>query len=65
MADHGYRVVIHDQLGNGRSDKPRDKSLWTITRYVEEVEAVRRALKLGRVHLLGQSWAPGSASNIC
>jgi proline iminopeptidase len=56
MADHGYRVVIHDQLGNGRSDKPRDKSLWTIARYVEEVEAVRQALNLGRVHLLGQSW---------
>ena len=56
MAERGYRVVIHDQLGNGRSDKPSDKSLWTIGRYVEEVETVRRVLKLGRVHLLGQSW---------
>jgi len=56
MAERGYRVVIHDQLGNGRSDKPKDKSLWTIERYVEEVETVRQALKLGRVHLLGQSW---------
>jgi proline iminopeptidase len=56
MADYGYRVVIHDQLGTGRSDKPKDKSLWTIGRYVEEVEMVRKALGLGRVHLLGQSW---------
>ncbi len=56
MADYGYRVVIHDQLGTGRSDKPGDKSLWTIGRYVEEVETVRQVLKLGRVHLLGQSW---------
>jgi proline iminopeptidase len=56
MADRGYRVVIHDQLGTGRSDKPKDKSLWTIGRYVEEVETVRKALGLGRVHLLGQSW---------
>jgi len=56
MADQGYRVVIHDQLGTGRSDKPKDKSLWTIGRYVEEVEMVRKALGLGRVHLLGQSW---------
>jgi proline iminopeptidase len=56
MAGRGYRVVIHDQLGTGRSDKPKDKSLWTIGRYVEEVETVRKALKLGRVHLLGQSW---------
>ena len=37
LADRGYRVVIHDQLGTGRSDKPKDKSLWTIRRYVEEV----------------------------
>ena len=56
LADRGYRVVIHDQLGTGRSDKPKDKSLWTIGRYVKEVETVRQALGLGRVHLLGQSW---------
>jgi proline iminopeptidase len=56
MADAGYRVVIHDQLGTGASDVPRDASLWTIGRYVEEVETVRQALGLGRVHLLGQSW---------
>jgi proline iminopeptidase len=56
LADRGYRVVIHDQLGTGRSDKPKDNSLWTIGRYVREVETVRQALDLGRVHLLGQSW---------
>ena len=56
LADHGYRVVAYDQLGCGRSDKPKDPSLWTIARYVEEVETLRQALGLGRVHLLGQSW---------
>jgi len=56
MTAKGYRVVAYDQLGCGRSDKPKDKSLWTISRYVEEVEAVRKALDLGRVHLLGHSW---------
>lgn len=56
LADRGYRVVIHDQLGTGRSDKPKDTSLWAIGRYVREVETVRQALGLGRVHLLGQSW---------
>jgi proline iminopeptidase len=56
LADRGYRVVIHDQLGTGRSDKPMNNALWTIGRYVGEVETVRRALDLGRVHLLGQSW---------
>ncbi len=56
LADHGYRVVIFDQLGTGKSDRPTDKGLWTITRYVEEVETVRQALGLGQVHLLGHSW---------
>lgn len=56
LADHGYRVVIHDQLGTGRSDRPDDTGLWTIGRYVEEVETVRSTLGLGKVHLLGQSW---------
>ena len=56
LADHGYRVVAYDQLGCGESDKPSDPALWTIERYAEEVETVREALGLGRVHLLGQSW---------
>ncbi len=56
MADHGYRVVVYDQLGCGASDKPTDTALYNVARYVEEVEAVRSALDLGRVHLLGQSW---------
>lgn len=56
MVDAGYRVVTYDQLGTGASDKPKDKSLWTIGRYVEEVETVRNALGLGKIHLLGHSW---------
>ena len=55
-ADQGYRVVSWDQLGCGESDRPDDRSLWTVSRYVEEVETVRRALGLGKVFLLGHSW---------
>ena len=56
FVDHGFRVIAFDQLGTGASDRPRDDKLWTIERYVQETEAVRRALKLGRIHLLGHSW---------
>jgi proline iminopeptidase len=56
MVDKGYRIVTYDQLGCGKSDRPKDKSLWSISRYVEEVETVRKAMGLGRVHLLGHSW---------
>ncbi len=49
-------VVFYDQLGAGNSDNPDDGSLWTIERFVEELVHVRSALKLERVHILGQSW---------
>lgn len=56
LASKGYRVVTFDQLGAGNSDQPDDPSLWTIKRYVEEVEIVRSELELGKVHLYGHSW---------
>lgn len=49
-------VIFYDQLGFGRSDQPDDRSLWRIERFVREVDTVRTALGLGRIHLLGQSW---------
>ena len=56
MADTGRRVIFYDQLGCGNSDQPHDPSMWTVDLFVEEVDAVRKALGLERVHLLGQSW---------
>lgn len=56
LAARGLRVVAFDQLGCGASDRPDDPALWSLPRYVAEVEAVRTALDLGRVTLLGHSW---------
>jgi proline-specific peptidase len=57
MADTGRRVIYYDQLGCGRSDIGVSKpEMWTIPLYVEEVDVVRKALGLERIHLLGQSW---------
>jgi proline iminopeptidase len=56
LASFGYRVIFYDQLGCGKSEQPSDDSLFTVERYVEEVEGVRQALRLGKIHLLGQSW---------
>jgi proline-specific peptidase len=49
-------VVVYDQLGGGNSSQPSDPSLWTVELFVAEVAAVREALGLDRVHLLGHSW---------
>jgi proline iminopeptidase len=49
-------VIYYDQLGSGKSDHPKDLSLWTTTRFVDELAAVRKALGLEKIHLLGHSW---------
>lgn len=48
----------YDQLGSYYSDQPEDTSLWTIPRFVEEVEQVRQKLGLNKdnFYLLGNSW---------
>jgi proline-specific peptidase len=56
LARHGRRVIFYDQLGCGNSDQPDNPSLWSVPLFVEEIDVVRRALGLGRLHLLGQSW---------
>ena len=56
LVEEGYRIVAFDQLGCGNSDRPEDVRLWNITRYVEEVEIVRKELGIVNFHLLGQSW---------
>ncbi|WP_067618341.1 proline iminopeptidase-family hydrolase [Alicyclobacillus acidiphilus] len=49
-------VILYDQLGCGQSDRPDDVSLWTIERFVRELAALREALGLKKVHMLGHSW---------
>ena len=50
--------IYYDQLGSHYSDNPSDTSLWTIDRFVDEVEQVRIALGLdtSNFYLYGQSW---------
>lgn len=52
----GIEMYYYDQLGCTNSDQPDDDTLWTLARYTEEVEEVRRALGLEHFVLYGQSW---------
>jgi len=49
-------VIFYDQMGCGNSERPLDPEHWQIEKFVGELEQVREALGLSRVHLLGQSW---------
>jgi len=57
MAETGRRVIFYDQLGCGLSHIGVSRpAMWTVDLYCEEIDVVRRALGLERIHLLGQSW---------
>jgi proline iminopeptidase len=49
-------VIRYDQLGAGKSDHPTDTTLFTVDRYVRELQALRDSLGLDEVHLYGRSW---------
>ena len=49
-------VILYDQLDSGLSDTPNDPANWRVARFVDEVDAIRRALGLSRLHVLGASW---------
>lgn len=51
-------IIFYDQLGCGRSTRITDTSLMTIDHYVEELESLRKALKLDDLCIYGQSWGP-------
>jgi len=58
LPGEGIEYIYYDQLGSAYSDRPEDDDLWTLPRFVEEVEQVRKALGLDRDNfcLLGHSW---------
>jgi proline iminopeptidase len=49
-------VIRYDQLGAGKADHPTDTTLYTVDRYLRELQALRDALDLEEVHLYGRSW---------
>jgi proline iminopeptidase len=56
LSNFGYRVVFYDQLGVGRSEMPKNRYIFSIEYGVEEVEAFRVAMGLGKVNLFGSSY---------
>ena len=54
----GFEFYEYDQLGSYYSDQPKDSSLWTVDRFVEEVEQVRKAIGAdsSNFYVIGNSW---------
>lgn len=49
-------VILYDQLDSGRSERPNSAKNWQVSRFVDELEAVRIALGVKRWHVVGHSW---------
>ncbi|HEY6907369.1 MAG TPA: proline iminopeptidase-family hydrolase [Ignavibacteriaceae bacterium] len=50
------RLIFIDERGSGQSERLDDVSKYTVENMVEDVEAVRIALGLGKINLLGHSF---------
>lgn len=55
LARH-HKIIFIDERGSGKSQKLEDRSAYTIENMVEDVEAVRQGLGLGKINLLGHSY---------
>jgi len=58
LPSEAIEFIYYDQLGSAYSDQPKDTDLWTLNRFIDEVEQVRQALGLNteNFYLLGHSW---------
>ena len=52
----GYRVIVPDHLGFGRSDKPDVPDLYRIPRHAERLEALLESLDLHDATVVPQDW---------
>lgn len=51
-----YRLIFYDQRLSGRSSAHADSADIRLNTFIEDIEALRNVMDLGKVHLLGHSW---------
>lgn len=61
LVDAGFRVVVPDNRGYGRSDKPTDVGAYAIPFLAGDVLGVLDQLEIERAHLVGHDWGAAVA----
>ncbi|MGB1190023.1 MAG: alpha/beta fold hydrolase [Pseudomonadales bacterium] len=56
LVEAGYRCIVPDHLGFGKSDKPLDLHWYTIARHTEVLTSLLVALDLKNITLVCQDW---------
>ena len=57
----GFRTIVPDMRGRGRSDKPPSVADYRLTTIVRDVTGIMDALGITRAHLVGHDWSAGVA----
>src|SRR6185312_15251213 len=61
LAEAGFKVIVPDMRGYGRSDKPPEVAAYTMDLLVGDVLAVMEAAGAERPHVVGHDWGAGVA----
>ena len=56
LANAGYRVIVPDLIGFGRSDKPTQRSDYTYQRHLDWLTSLLDQLQLNNITLVCQDW---------
>ena len=56
LVQAGFRVVVPNMRGYGRSSKPKDYRRYPLDKLITDVEAIRLFYQAERFHLVGHDW---------
>ena len=56
LANHHHQLIYFDAFGRGKSDTAKIVSEYTLARDIDDIEALRKALKLDKITVLGHSY---------
>jgi pimeloyl-ACP methyl ester carboxylesterase len=59
LVESGFKVIVPDMRGYGRSDKPPEVEAYTMDLLVGDVLAVMDAAGVQRAHVVGHDWGAG------
>lgn len=61
LASAGFRVIVPDLRGRGRSECPPEVESYRLTESVQDVTGIMDALGVKRAHVVGHDWGAGVA----
>jgi len=56
LADGHHQLIYFDAFGRGKSDTAKNVTEYTLERDIDDIEALRKALNLDRITVLGHSY---------